>query len=59
MSQHEAEDGRKKEACQQEGYLQHFLSALKQKDVDINALTRTGGRAGGRHSAGMCCARLD
>mmetsp|Transcript_8429 Transcript_8429/g.14305 ORF Transcript_8429/g.14305 Transcript_8429/m.14305 type:complete len:420 (+) Transcript_8429:121-1380(+) len=41
VSHHEAEDARKQEHFSQEGYLQNFLSALKQKDVDINALTRT------------------
>ena len=42
VSQKEVEDARKKESLNQEGYLQNFLSALKQKDLDINALTRTG-----------------
>ena len=42
VSQKEVEDARKKESLNQEGYLQNFLSSLKQKDLDINALTRTG-----------------
>lgn len=42
LSQHEADAARQQQGCEQESRLQHFLTALKQKDTDINALTRTG-----------------
>jgi hypothetical protein len=36
------QEARQKDLSGQELHLQRFLSALKQKDVDVNALTRTG-----------------